>query len=322
GYKLEPGDVVSYYARASDNNTVTGPGTAATDIYFLQVRPYENDYRQQQGGGGGGGGGQQNDAGQLSQQERDIIATTFKTARDSTITDKKAFDENLATIRLSQQRLREQSDELANRLVERGIAASDSGWKKIAEILPKASAEMDTAEKQLTAGSPTAARRPCSATSKSRWAHRAAVAAAAIAPTPRISPTSSSCRKTACAISTRPCNAVSRISSSSKRTIRSTRRRKSCASSPSGSNSRTIARAPRRTASGAWARRARRADRASATWRSRRKSRRASSSVSRASSRIKRWPTLRAGSKTRRTRCAKRPRTAPSRPTPVARWRT
>jgi hypothetical protein len=160
GMKLEPGDVVSYYARATDNNAVSGAQRASTDIYFMQVRPYENDYRQRQGGGGGGGGGQPDDAGQLSQKQRDIIAATFKTTRDSAATEKKALEENLATIRLSQQRLREQANQLADRLKERGIAASDSNWKKIAEILPKAAAEMDSAEKKLGAGSPQSALQP------------------------------------------------------------------------------------------------------------------------------------------------------------------
>jgi len=161
GLKLEPGDVVSYYARATDNNAVSGPQHASTDIYFMQVRPYENDYRQQQGGGGGGGGGgQQNDAGQLSQKQRDIIAATFKTSRDSALTDKKSLQENLATLRLSQQRLKEQTNQLVHKLVERGIAKSDSNWKKISDILPKAAAAMDTAEKKLSDGSPQAALQP------------------------------------------------------------------------------------------------------------------------------------------------------------------
>ena len=161
GLKLEPGDVVSYYARATDNNAISGAQHASTDIYFLQVRPYENDYRQQQGGGGGGGGGgQQNDAGQLSKQERDIIAATFKTSRDSAATDKKTLEENLATLRLSQQRLKEQTNQLADKLVQRGIAKSDSNWQKIADILPKASAMMDTAEKKLSDGSPQSALAP------------------------------------------------------------------------------------------------------------------------------------------------------------------
>src|SRR5262249_44895502 len=151
--KLEPGDIISYYARATDNNAASGAQHASSDIYFLSVRPYDNEYRQAQGGGGGGGGGQ-NDAGRLSQREREIIAATFKTARDSALTDKKSLDENLATLRLSQQRLREQAEQLASRLVDRGIAKSDSNWAKIAQILPKAAAQMDSAEKKLTQGSP------------------------------------------------------------------------------------------------------------------------------------------------------------------------
>ena len=210
GLKLEPGDVVSYYARATDNNGVSGPQKAATDIYFLTVRPYENDYRQRQGGGGGGGGGgQPDDAGQLSQKQREIIAATFKTARDSARTDKKTLDENLATLRLSQQRLREQTSQLANRLVERGISTSDTNWKKIAEILPKAAAHMDTAEKTLTQGSPQSAlgseQRALQQLQRAEAVFReiqvsmgqggGAGVVVASKPTPRISPTSSSCRR-------------------------------------------------------------------------------------------------------------------------------
>jgi hypothetical protein len=159
GLQLQPGDVVSYYARATDNDAVSGPQQASTDIYFLQVRPFENDYRQQQGGNMGGGGGQ-NDANQLSQRQREIIAATFKTSRDSAQTEAKPFSENLATIRLSQQRLREQTTQLATRLVERGIASSDSNWNRIAQILPRAAAAMDTAEKKLSASAPTSALGP------------------------------------------------------------------------------------------------------------------------------------------------------------------
>src|SRR4029077_16001885 len=37
-YALQPGDVVAYYARATDNDAVHGGKAATTDIYFLQVR--------------------------------------------------------------------------------------------------------------------------------------------------------------------------------------------------------------------------------------------------------------------------------------------
>jgi uncharacterized protein DUF4175 len=159
-FKLEPGDVISYYARAYDNNAVSGAQTATTDIYFLQVRPYEQDYRQQQSNGGAGSGGNQDNPGSLSQRERDIIAATFKTTRDKAITAPKDLEENLATIRLSQQRLREDVDDLTRRLNERGIAARDSDFKKISDILAVASATMDSAEKALGANDPQPALPP------------------------------------------------------------------------------------------------------------------------------------------------------------------
>ena len=55
---LQPGDFVSYYAKATDNDAVEGGKTATSDIYFVQVRPFRKDYKaaQSQAGGGGGGG--------------------------------------------------------------------------------------------------------------------------------------------------------------------------------------------------------------------------------------------------------------------------
>jgi hypothetical protein len=145
--KLEPGDVIAYYARATDNNRVGTPQTASTDIYFLEIRPFAQEYRQQQAGGGGGGGGE--DPGKLSMQQRQIVAGTFKTERDRKTIPAKQFQEDVTTLGLAQSRVREQADQLARRLVERGIAAQDSNYAKIAEILPKAVAEMRTAEATL-----------------------------------------------------------------------------------------------------------------------------------------------------------------------------
>lgn len=162
-HALQPGDVVSYYARATDNNAVAGAQSATSDIYFLQVRPYAQEYRQAQEGaqqGGGGGGGQQESPGQLSQRQRDIIAATFNSTRDSASTLAKVLEEDMATLRLSQQRLRDDVEQLARRLVERGVAAEDSSLGRIAQILPMAAANMDTAERALASGRLRAALQP------------------------------------------------------------------------------------------------------------------------------------------------------------------
>src|SRR5436190_1579102 len=156
-FKLQPGDVVSYYARATDNDAVSGSKTTTTDIYFLNVRPFAQDYKQEQGGAGAGG---MDDAGQLSEQERQIIAGTFNTLRDKASKQPKDLQEDLSTLRVSQQKLRGQAEELARRIVDRGIAARDSNFAKIAEILNKATPIMDTAEKQLAGGNAQTALAP------------------------------------------------------------------------------------------------------------------------------------------------------------------
>ena len=48
-FDLEPGDVISYYAHATDNNTQTGPGEATSDIYFIEIRPFNEDFHEGEG---------------------------------------------------------------------------------------------------------------------------------------------------------------------------------------------------------------------------------------------------------------------------------
>jgi len=148
-YQLEPGDVVSYYARARDNDAVHGSKSVSSDIYFLQVRPYSQEYRQAQEGGGGGGGGSGEQQGQLSQRQREIIAGTFNSLRDSATTERRGLEEDVATLRLAQQRLKDDAGTLGRNLVQRGITSSDSNFARIEQILRVATAAMDTAEQKL-----------------------------------------------------------------------------------------------------------------------------------------------------------------------------
>ncbi|MCY3742518.1 MAG: hypothetical protein OXH00_16000 [Candidatus Poribacteria bacterium] len=45
-FDVEPGDIISYYAHAVDNNTRTGPGEASSDIYFIEVRPFNENFQE------------------------------------------------------------------------------------------------------------------------------------------------------------------------------------------------------------------------------------------------------------------------------------
>ena len=145
---LQAGDVVSYFARATDGTGAREGQQATTDIYFMTVRPFGRDYRQNQQGGGGGGGGA--NPGALTQQQRDIVAATFKAERDRGKTPPVTFRENVTTIHLGQGRLREQVDELATRMNRPVVAQADTLFKVIADYLKKASEEMKGAEEQLS----------------------------------------------------------------------------------------------------------------------------------------------------------------------------
>src|SRR5688500_3290769 len=148
--KLQPGDLISYCARASDADRAGGK-TSTTDIYFLEVRPFKREYRQAEQAGGGGGGGARGDAspGALSQQQREIVAATFKVVRDRASTSDKETRENVSTILLAQGRLREQVETLEKRLKQRGMLGGDSTSNKIAAELVQAIAAMKGAEERL-----------------------------------------------------------------------------------------------------------------------------------------------------------------------------
>src|SRR3954464_15947818 len=148
---LKPGDFVSYYAKAADTDAVQGSKTTTSDIYFVQIRPFKKDYKPSQsqaGGGGGGGGGQQ--VGQLSQQQREIVAATFNIVRDKAKTKPDKFRENVVFLNLAQAKLREQVEELVGKLKAR-LGTVDPAYNKIAEALPKAAEEMKSAESDLKA---------------------------------------------------------------------------------------------------------------------------------------------------------------------------
>ena len=146
---LKPGDFVSYYAKASDNDVVAGTKSTTSDIYFVQIRPFKKDYKPAQsmsGGGGGGGGG--NQVGQLSQQQREIVAATFNTVRDKSKMTAAKFRENTVFLTLAQAKLREQVEELSGKMNSR-LDSVDPAFKSIADALPKAAEEMKSAESNL-----------------------------------------------------------------------------------------------------------------------------------------------------------------------------
>ncbi len=155
-FGLQPGDIISYYGKGWDNNNVTGPGVASSDIYFIQVRPFEQKYVQnQQGGMPGGQGGEGQEA--LSRQQKEIISATFKLIREKSRMTPKEYLDSLKALALVQGRLQAQTQGVVDRLQRRGAVQIDDNFRKLSEYLKNAIAEMEKAALDLGAQKPDSA---------------------------------------------------------------------------------------------------------------------------------------------------------------------
>ena len=148
--ELEPGDFVSYYARATDRNLAQENRDIKSDLYFVQIRAFSRDFRaaQSQGGGGGGGGGGGADPRALSEAQKEIVSGTFNVVRDRDSFSDEEYQENVVFLTLAQGRLREQVETLLRRMNSR-VMPADPAFRSISEILPQAADAMREAEGEL-----------------------------------------------------------------------------------------------------------------------------------------------------------------------------
>lgn len=147
-WTLQAGDVITYFAEATDN----GPGagqTTASDIYFLRIRAFGKDYRQAEQQSAPGMQGQGDSPEGLSEMQRLIIAGTFKVRRDESRVPADQTREDLATLALSQGQLRERVTNLTQQMARRNAAALDSGFTIILNELAQATPAMTEAERLL-----------------------------------------------------------------------------------------------------------------------------------------------------------------------------
>ena len=155
--ELEPGDFISYFARARDNGSPR-PLTTTTDIFFMEIRPFGKIYRQagqMSGGGGGGGAGST-----LSHQQRQIVAATFRLVRDVSTLDAAERAQDVTTLALLQGRLRDQVSSLHGRILGRGILDAGEEFQGTGDSLESAIDEMAASQEKLLAGRPEEALGP------------------------------------------------------------------------------------------------------------------------------------------------------------------
>src|SRR6266542_971927 len=142
-FGLQPGDLISYYAKARDAHKET-----TSDIYFIEVKPFEKEFRQAQQQGDGQGGEQQEG---LTKRQKEIIAATFRVNRDEATYSEKEKEDNYNTIALAQEKLHEDAIALVERIKRRmgdGLGQNQD-FVKLVEHVTQASKEMEPAIKEL-----------------------------------------------------------------------------------------------------------------------------------------------------------------------------
>src|SRR5215471_7288975 len=148
-YNLEPGDIITYYGKALD--TKNPANSVTTDVYFIDIRTFNKEYRQGQQGGGGGGGGGGDEAQALSKRERDIIAATHKLINNKDKYKDKEWIDNIHSISANQTKNAEMTNTLLERMSRRGLTSQDQMVKKMAENLKAAMEQMTPAADRLKA---------------------------------------------------------------------------------------------------------------------------------------------------------------------------
>jgi hypothetical protein len=146
---LEPGDVISYYAVAEDRGR-----EVQTDLFFVEVQPFNRNFSQASGGGGGGGGGGGQEQDEISRRQKEILVATWNLIKErseetSSYLDEQQLHDNAQLLADLQRTLAEQARTLASRTRARGLTSADPRIQKFIEALDQAATAMDPAAERL-----------------------------------------------------------------------------------------------------------------------------------------------------------------------------
>jgi hypothetical protein len=143
-YNLKPGDFISYFAKARDASN-----ESTSDIYFIEVKPFEMEYKQSQQGGGQGQGGEQ-DQNALSRRQKDLIAATHKLIREGEKYTEQERKDGYEAVAAGQEKLRTDTLEFLDRMGRRlGDVDGQKQVQEMAEHLKQAAKEMEGAPPPL-----------------------------------------------------------------------------------------------------------------------------------------------------------------------------
>jgi hypothetical protein len=146
---LTPGDLVSYYMLARDYHH-----SVQTELFLIQVQPFEQRFTQSQANAGSGGGGGEED-GQISQRQRELLLATWNLQRNKTKEGRAAErdvqrdQDNAAMLSEVQVTLGDQTQTLALRAKARQLTESDPNVAEFVKSLEEAEKSMRPAAEAL-----------------------------------------------------------------------------------------------------------------------------------------------------------------------------
>ena len=154
--EVKPGDFVSYYLSAADNNGLQGPSEVFSDIYFLEVISTKEEFRRvvarpNQGGMGGGEmGGRQQQSSALAENQKKIIVATWKLLKQQKNVNTNKFTEDVQVVASSQSEVLQRAQMSLRRLTER-FSYSDESYDTAVSYMEQAVEQMALAREKLDA---------------------------------------------------------------------------------------------------------------------------------------------------------------------------
>ncbi|MFQ5822819.1 MAG: DUF4175 family protein [bacterium] len=145
-FDVQPGDFLTYHLQTTDNHSSETVETASSDIFFIEIRPFEREYSRplSQGAMAGGGGF----GGRLSETQKEIIVATWKLDRKKKKLTADEMTESTDILVESQRNLKEVTQSVLFQMEQRSLFTKKSS-DDIANYYSNAVQSMEQALNEL-----------------------------------------------------------------------------------------------------------------------------------------------------------------------------
>jgi hypothetical protein len=144
--EVQPGDFVSYYLRARDLTRGTRPNEARSDIFFLEIKPYEQEFSlaQSQASAAGGAGGR-GSIDELAAAQKEIIVATWKLDRRAQLTKGAKSEQDVKSVARAEAELKTRVESASSGFRETAMRDPRRRFAAAARTRRRAAAAVDRA---------------------------------------------------------------------------------------------------------------------------------------------------------------------------------